>query len=148
MHQIAYFESPKCKNSVAWEGDTQSHTLPPRSFAGHPPLEGDAYFENIHFPINLGIDNIPTNSPEVCTRSLTLSPQNAKTPWCGRGDTPLPLGLLPVIPLLTRQIFYKRLNLQNAKTPWCGRGVGIPPPTLSLPLPHSVASFPRRPIST
>ena len=35
----------------------------------------------------------PTNAPKVCTRSLTLNPQNAKTPWWGRGipsPTPSP----------------------------------------------------------
>ena len=74
MHQIAYFESPKYKNSLVWEGE---YPLP------HPPSPV------IPPPINFGIDNIPTNLPKVCIRSHTLSPQNAKTPWVrGKGDTP------------------------------------------------------------
>ena len=34
MHQIAYFEPEKCKNSLVWEGDTLSHTLPLHIFSG------------------------------------------------------------------------------------------------------------------
>ena len=78
------FENNKaCKIDRASFLDTPSHTLPLGHFALSPvipPLEEDTYFVDVHFPINLGIDNIPTNSPEVCTRSLTLSPENAKTP--------------------------------------------------------------------
>ena len=71
MYQITYFESPKCKNSMVWE-----RGIPPPP----PPTWGRRIFCECAFPISFGIDNIPTNSPNVCTWSLTLSPENAKSP--------------------------------------------------------------------
>ena len=49
------------------------------SLAGHPLLEEDMYsVNNFYFPTNFGTDNIPTNSPRICTRSLTLTPKMPK----------------------------------------------------------------------
>ena len=90
MHQNTKFESPKRKNSFEWEWDTPSHNLP-RSVASLPrrpsplPHEQDTYSVNVYlFSYSFGIDNIPTNSPKVCTRLLSLNPPNAKTPPLGR----------------------------------------------------------------
>ena len=92
MHQIAYFDSHKRKkkeekNPGVGEGISPPTPHPIGWFAPSPVillLEKD-YSVNVYFPIYCWIDNIPTNSPKVCTRSLTLIPQNARTPWFGRG---------------------------------------------------------------
>ena len=91
---------PECKNSLVLEGAIPSHTLPSFGCSAPPPTWGRHIFCKSIFSYKLcpfprakipwcAWDNIPTNSPKVCTRSLNLGPQNAKTPLCGRGIPPL-----------------------------------------------------------
>ena len=44
---------------------------------------------SVQFYVLFLIDNILNISPKMCTRSFNLNAKNAKTPWCGRGETPL-----------------------------------------------------------
>ena len=106
--------------------------------------------------VYIQIDNIPTNSPKVCTRLLSLNPQNAKTP---RSVASLPRRSTPT---WGRRIFVnvyfpiifqidniptdkpKLTSPRSAKTPWCvRRGISLShtlrawsPPSLAGQPPH------------
>ena len=114
MHQIAYLELKNAKSSWCKKGKPpilqpiNLNLLPPdvRKIHdvcgwGYPsptlsalgrlppsPVSLHIYSVNVYFPINFWIHNIPTSSPKVCNRSLTLNPQYAKTSLVCEWDTP------------------------------------------------------------
>ena len=84
--------NPPCK--TPWkEGVSPSNTLSPLGhFAPSPALphlrKRHVLWTCIFCPIDFWIDNIPTNSSKVCTRSLIFNLTDAKTSLCERGNIP------------------------------------------------------------